>query len=129
VYALRPTFARTRVSDVVSLTVPADRGWSSVVELVLAGLGARLELPYDRIDELQLATRAALSDAVGPDVWVHASARADALEVRVGPLAAAAAADPARTRVLDALADGVELDPTVDGVTWAVLTFSRGEAR
>jgi hypothetical protein len=117
------------MSEVVSLTVPAGRGWSGVVELVLAGLGARLELPYDRIDELQLATRTVLSDAAGPDVQVDASAGADAVEVRVGPLVAAAAADPARTRVLDALADDVELDPVVEGVTWAVLTFSRGGAR
>jgi hypothetical protein len=117
------------VTDVVSLTVPAGAGWSGVVELVLAGLGARLELPYDRIDELQLATRTALSDAVGPDVRIDASAGADALEVRVGPLAPAAAADPARTRVLRALADGAELEPVAGEVTWAVLTFARGGAQ
>jgi hypothetical protein len=117
------------VTDVVSLTVPAGSSWNGVVELVLAGLGARLDLPYDRIDELQLATRTALSDAAGPEVQVDASAGEEALDVRVGPLAATAASDPGRRRVLDALADHVELDPVEDGVTWAVLTFARGGAR
>jgi hypothetical protein len=117
------------MSDVVSLTVPAGARWSGVVELVLAGLGARLDLPYDRIDELQLATRTALSDAGGSDVSVEATAGSHSLDVRVGPLAAAAVADPARRRVLDALADGVELGPVEDGLTWAVLVFARGGAR
>jgi hypothetical protein len=78
------------VTDVVSISVPAAPGWTGVVELVLAGLGARLDLPYDRIDELQLATTAVLEDAVGPDVRVDASARADSVDIRVGPLGAAA---------------------------------------
>lgn len=117
------------VDDVVTITLPAGPGWSGVVELVLAGLGARLDLPYDRIDELQLATRAVLDDAVGPDVRVEASSRAESVDVRVGPLEKGAAGDPARRRVLDALADGVALAPGEDGVTWAVLTFSRGGAR
>ena len=117
------------MNDVVSLTLPTGPGWTGVAELVLAGLGARLDLPYDRIDELQLATRAALSDAVGPDVRVDATAGPDAVDVRLGPLVAEAAADPGRRRVLDALADRVELDPVEDGVTWAVLTFARGGAR
>jgi hypothetical protein len=117
------------VTDVVSITLPAAPGWSGVVELVLAGLGARLDMPYDRIDELQLATKAALADAVGPDVRVDASAAPDSVAVRVGPLAATSAGDPARQRVLSALADGVELEPGEDGATWAVLTFARGGAR
>jgi hypothetical protein len=117
------------LDDVVSITLPAGPDWSGVVELVLAGLGARLDLPYDRIDELQLATRAVLVDAVGPDVRVEASARPESVDVRIGPLEEGAAADPARRRVLDALADGVALPPAEDGVTWAVLTFSRGGAR
>jgi len=116
------------VTDLVSITVPAGPGWGGVVELVLAGLGARLDLPYDRIDELQLATTAVLEDAVGPDVRVDAAADADSVDIRVGPLGAAVG-DPARRRVLDALADTVALEPADDGDTWAVLTFVRGGAR
>ena len=117
------------MSDLVSITVPAAPDWNGVVELVLAGLGARLDLPYDRIDELQLATTAVLTDALGPDVQVDASAGSDSVEIRVGPLVAGAA-DPGRRRVLDALADAVELEPGDDGATtWAVLTFARGGAR
>jgi hypothetical protein len=116
------------VSDVVSITLPATQGWSGVVELVLAGLGARLDLPYDRIDELQLATTTVLADAVGPEVRVDASAGAESVDIRVGPLAAAAD-DPGRRRVLDALADAVRLEPGEDGTTWAQLTFARGGAQ
>jgi hypothetical protein len=116
------------VNDVVSITLPVAPGWSGVVELVLAGLGARLDLPYDRIDELQLATTAVLADAVGPDVRVDASADEDRVDIRVGPLAADAG-DQGRRRVLDALADGVELQLDDDGATWALLTFARGGAR
>ena len=116
------------MTDVVSITVPAAPGWSGVVELVLAGLGARLDLPYDRIDELQLATTAALEDAVGADVRVDARADAHSVDIRVGPLGAAAE-DPARRRVLDALADSVAVEPGEDGNTWTLLTFVRGGAR
>jgi hypothetical protein len=116
------------VSDVVSITVPAAPGWGGVVELVLAGLGARLDLPYDRIDELQLATTTVLADAVGPDVRVDASSGEGSIDLRIGPLSSAAD-DPGRRRVLDALADSVELQPGDDGATWAVLTFERGGAR
>jgi hypothetical protein len=117
-----------RVTDVVSITVPAAPGWSGVVELVLAGLGARLDLPYDRIDELQLATTAVLEDALGPDVQVDAAAGADSVDIRVGPLGAAAG-DPARRRVLDALADSVAVERGDDGDTWAVLRFVRSGTR
>jgi len=116
------------VSDVVSITVPATPGWGGVVELVLAGLGARLDLPYDRIDELQLATTTVLADAVGPDVRVDASSEVGSVDLRIGPLSAAAS-DPGRRRVLDALADSVELHSGDGGATWAVLTFERGGAR
>jgi hypothetical protein len=117
------------MSDVVSLTVPAEPDWNGVVELVLAGLGARLDLPYDRIDELQLAARTVLSDAAGPEVRLDASAGAESLELRIGPLQAETADEPGRRRVLDTLADGFELDPGSQGVTWAVLRFGRGGAR
>jgi hypothetical protein len=116
------------VTDVVALTVPAAPGWSGVVELVLAGLGARLDLPYDRIDELQLATTAVLEDAVGPEVRVEAEPGPDRVDIRVGPLAAAVG-DPGRRRVLDALADTVSVEAGDDGEAWAVLTFVRREAR
>lgn len=107
------------MTEVVSITVPAAPGWSGVVELVLAGLGARLDLPYDRIDELQLATTAVLEDAVRAGRGV---------DIRVGPLTAGAG-DPGRRRVLDALADTVALEPGRDGEMWAVLTFARDGAR
>jgi hypothetical protein len=116
------------MTDVVSLTLPAEPGWNGVAELVLAGLGARLDLPYDRIDELQLATSAVLADAAGTEVRLEASASDDHVDIRGGPLAAGAG-DAARRRVLDTLADGVELGLGEDGATWAVLTFSRGGAR
>ena len=117
------------MNDVVSITLPAATGWTGVVELVLAGFGARLDLPYDRIDELQLATLAVLADAAGPEVRVDASADADRVDIRVGPLAAAAAEDPGRRRVLDALADAVAVGRGEDGTAWAVLSFARGGAR
>ena len=115
------------MTDVVSITVPAAPEWNGVVDLVLAGLGARLDLPYDRIDELQLATTAVLGDAAGPNVRVEATPGPDTVDLRVGPLAAGAD-DPGRRRVLDALADAVELQPGDDGTMWAVLTFARGGA-
>ena len=87
------------MTDVVSLTIPAEPGWNGVAELVLAGLGARLDLPYDRIDELQLATSAVLADAAGTEVrgpgtrhggacstrWRTASSSGSARTARHGP--------------------------------------------
>ncbi len=116
------------MSDTVSLVLPGGPSWAHVAELVLAGLGARLDLPYDRIDEVQLAVSSILRDTSGAAVQVEAEAGAETLEVRVSPLASGVATDPARRLVLDALADGVELDQR-DGGLGVVLTFARGEAR
>ena len=116
------------MTDVISITVPAAPGWSGVVERLQRRLWARQEQPNHRIDERQLATTAVVEDAVGPDVRVEATAGADGVDIRVGPLGAAAR-DPARRRVLDALADAVAVEPGEDGDTWAVLTFARGGAR
>lgn len=120
---------RVRMSDVVTLTLPAGRQWVGVAELVLAGLGARLELPYDRVDELQLAVGTILGDEAGPEVRLEATSREEGVDVKVGPVTASVAQDAARQRVLAALADELEVIPSENDAAWVVLTFARGGAR
>lgn len=117
------------MSEVVTLTLPVGRQWVGVAELVLAGLGARLELPYDRVDELQLAVGTVLGDGVGQEVRLEATSREESVDVRVGPVAASVAQDEARRRVLAALADELEVIPSENDAAWVVLTFARGGAR
>jgi len=96
------------VTDTILLTVPTGTRGSGVVALVLGGLGARLELPVDRIDELALAVTTIAGSARGATLDLAFQVSADRLTLRIGPLEPGTTSDGARRRVIEALVDAVD---------------------
>jgi hypothetical protein len=117
--------------DTIVLTVPAERRFLGVVNLVLGGLGSRLDLPFERIDDLQLAVDSVLAQGdptVSGTLTLEVDVEVSRLAVRVGPLVDGGASDDGLKRVLGTLVSSawpldrqgrewIELDverPTVD---------------
>jgi hypothetical protein len=112
------------MSDRITLTVPTDARLRGVATLVLGGIGSRLDLSYERMDELQLAVLSLL-DAGGADhVTMEVDAQPAGLSVALGPLAVGSGADEALTNVLDRLVDSVESGRR-DGQEWLTLRIVR----
>ena len=112
------------MSDRITLTVPTDVRLRGVATLVLGGIGSRLDLSYERMDELQLAVLSLL-DAGGADhMTMEVDAQPAGLSVALGPLAVGSGADQALTKVLDRLVDSVE-SVRRDGQEWLTLSIVR----
>jgi hypothetical protein len=112
------------MADRITLTLPTDAGLRGVATLVLGGIGSRLDLRYEQVDDLQLAVLSVL-DAGGEDeVTLEVDVDGEALLVSVGPLSAGSASDGSLARVLDPLVD--EVTPTErDGREWLMLRLER----
>ena len=114
----------------IELTVPREREFSAVADLVLAGLASRLDLTLETIDDLQLALDTLLEhEEGGSDVTVRFELADGAIHAVVGPferkrieleLAGADAPGIGLRRLLDATVDAVELSER-DGGCWVVL--------
>jgi hypothetical protein len=116
------------MTDTISLTVPAGLRGTGVVALVLGGLGSRLDLPVDRIDELALAAATVAPAVDGTVLSLEADVLEDRLVLRMGPLEDGAGADAATRRVIDALVDRVGALRR-DDREWVELELARKEAR
>jgi anti-sigma regulatory factor (Ser/Thr protein kinase) len=108
------------VTDRIVVTVPADPRFRSAASLVLGGVGSRLEVPYERLDDLQLALASALDSAREGEVTLEVAAAADELRLTLGPLRDGASADPGLALVLLRLVDEVEHERR-DGDEWLSL--------
>jgi hypothetical protein len=107
--------------DEITLTIPRDASFHEVAHLVLGGVGARLNLSFESLDDLETALDAALERASEPgEVTVKLRIAAGAIVARVGPFASESLrADLERDRdetmslrrVLDTVVDGYRLDP------------------
>lgn len=111
------------MSDQITLTIPTAPHFRGVATLVLGGIGSRLDLPYERVDDLQLAVLSALEASDGERVTVEVEAEEGVLVVSLGPLEAARASDGALARVLDPLVDSVERSER-DGGVWLALRLA-----
>ena len=84
----------SRVTDSIELTMPAGREWHAVARLVLGGVADRLNLPFEDLDDLQLAVERLLVEAASQET-VHL--RVDIVDggvaVGVGPLGERTLAD------------------------------------
>ena len=77
------------MSEAITLTVPYERPYHGVVRLVLGGLAARLDLPYETLEDVQLAVDTILANeayAAGEQVNVELELDGTTLEIAVGPL-------------------------------------------
>ncbi len=115
---------RPDVADRISLTIPAEEQFRPVSTLVLGGVGTRLDLPFERMDDLQLALLSLLEAVDGEEVTVEIVADEDALAVTVGPLRAGTSADAGLERVVSRLVDERAVDAQ-DGREWMTVRLSR----
>lgn len=119
--------------DEITLTIPRDRALYGVAHLVVSGLGVRLNLTIEHLEDLQLALDAALDRVRADPVTVTIRVKDGEIEALVGPmgdgvraeLAADGGEDVGLRRILDALVDRAELE-TGDGGDWLKLTKSAG---
>jgi hypothetical protein len=119
--------------DEITLTIPRDRALYGVAHLVVSGLGVRLNLTIEHLEDLQLALDAALDRVRADPVTVTIRVKDGEIEALVGPmgdgvraeLAADGGEDVGLRRILDALVDRAELK-TGDGGDWLKLTKSAG---
>jgi hypothetical protein len=123
------------VTDEITLTIPRDRALYSVAHLVLGGLGIRLNLTIEHLEDLQLATDAVLERVRAVEyVTITVSVGEGVLETAIGPmrdgvraeLEATEGEDVGLRRILDTLVDEVELTQT-DGEDWVKLTKAVNE--
>jgi hypothetical protein len=112
------------VSDRIVLTMPTDVRLRSVATLVLGGLGSRLELPFERTDDLQLAVLSTLEASDGRDVTLEVDADEGGLRLAVGPVRAGSGEDGALMRVVSRLVDEVGHERR-DGDEWLILRLAR----
>jgi hypothetical protein len=112
------------VSDRIVLTMPTDVRLRSVATLVLGGLGSRLELPFERTDDLQLAVLSTLEVTDRGDVTLEVDADEGGLRLAVGPVRDGSGKDDALMRVVSRLVDEVGHERR-DGDEWLILRLAR----
>jgi hypothetical protein len=128
------------VLDTVEITIPRERDFSIVAELVVGGIAARHDVTLEVLDDVQLALGSLLEhneDDEG-EVSVLLRVGGDAIEVSVGPVGERTVAelegDAGETLGLRRLLDTTVDDSTVserDGSAWVTLRkgFVPGEAQ
>ncbi len=76
------------VTDKIRLETPVGRDWGAVIRLVLGGIGDRLDLGIDELDDLQLAVERLLAEAgTQQSVTLSFELRDGRVRTHVGPLA------------------------------------------
>jgi hypothetical protein len=108
------------VTDTIHLAIPAGARFRPVATLVLSGVGTRSELPYERVDDLQLAVLSALVAADGDTVSMTVTVDESRITVALGPLVDGSGSDNGLLLVLERLVDTVDA-AAVDGQEWITL--------
>ena len=116
--------------DEVRLTLPVEPRFAPVAHLVIGGLGSRLELTVDGLEDLQLAIDSLFHRGrSGGDVTIAMRLENGSLVTEMGPfpadtlrreLAEERAGDLGLRRILDTVMDGIETRDD-NGGTWITL--------
>lgn len=117
------------MSDEITLVLPAQEDFHRIARLVLGGLGARLELTYEQLEDLQVALEALLVCREDDgDICVGITIGDDSVLTRIGPFRADALAslehdgnELGLRRVLETVSDTVAVEQR-DGESWVALT-------
>ena len=115
------------MTDRISISFPVGDRFRSVSTLVLGGIGTRLDLPYERMDDLQLAVLSLLDAVEGDEATVDVEAAEGTVVVTVGPLREGSARDPGLQRVVSRLVDDVA-SSTRDGAERVTLHLAPGSS-
>jgi hypothetical protein len=118
---------RPLVSDRIVVTFPTDPGFRSVATLVLGGVGSRLDLPYDRMDDPQLAVLSALDMVEAPEARMEVDADDTWLRLAIGPVRVDRHEEERLRFLLSRLVDDVGQESR-DGRRWLTLALSRPAA-
>ena len=105
--------------DIVTLTMPCDQAYVAIARIVVGGLAARLDLPYQSLDDLQLAVEAVLSECASygdGEVAVEITVLEGQIDVRIGPVDVEAITLALQRDEGDAINLGVLLSAVVDSV-------------
>ncbi len=117
------------MSDEITLIVPAQDDFRSIVHLVVGGLAVRLDLTMDTLEDLQVALEALLSrrEDAGA-VTVRILLEEEVLRATVGPLPPVVLDDLERDdtglglrRVLDTVCETFEIEER-NGEAWVELS-------
>jgi anti-sigma regulatory factor (Ser/Thr protein kinase) len=116
------------VTDVVTLQLPREREFFGVAHLVLGGLGARLDLTYDVLEDMTTAIDELLNQREATDdVTLTVKIEDGAITAIVGPFSGRVADELHASdeglglrRVLETVVDGVEVTER-DGGQWVEL--------
>lgn len=120
------------MTDEIILTIPRSREFLSVAHLVLGGIGVRLNLTVETLEDLQLAVDAILErDGAPGDVTISVRLREAELVAEVGPLRDGVRRELASERddevglgrILDTLVDGFDAEER-DGQVFVLLRKS-----
>jgi len=115
------------MSDRIELTTPVGRAWDPVIRLVLGGIGDRLDLGFDELDDLQLAVERLLAEARLEDrVTLTFEILERSVRVRIGPILTGAVAEalqgpPSKPgeltlgRILQTVVDSYGVEKVEDG--------------
>ena len=117
------------MTDVVTLQLPRERDYFGVAHLVLGGLGARLDLTYDVLEDMTTAIDELLNRRdSSEDVTLKVMIEDKAITATVGPFGSRVAdelhasdAGLGLRRVLETVVDKVDVSQR-DGAHWVVLT-------
>jgi hypothetical protein len=115
------------MSDRIELVTPVGRAWDPVIRLVLGGIGDRLDLGFDELDDLQLAVERLLAegDPQNP-VTLSFEIHEGGVRTRIGPLRDAALAEALQgpepppgeltlPRILSTVVDAYGVEEVADG--------------
>lgn len=117
------------MQDTVEITIPRERDFSIVAELVVGGLAARHDVTLDVLDDLQLALGSLLEHAEDDDGEITVLLRVgpDGIGASVGPVGERTVAELERDgselglrRLLDTTVEDVTVSPR-DGGSWVEL--------
>ena len=122
------------MADAVSLTSPNERRFFAVPRLLVGGIAVRLNLPYEQLDDLQLAVESVLarSSAFAEELTLRLSLSDGGVVLELGPLANGNLLDERRPdaggglglrRLLGTLVDDVAVSDG-DGGSWLRLAKS-----
>lgn len=118
------------MTDEITLTIPRDRALYGVAHLVLGGLGIRLNLTIENLEDLEIALDAVLDSARdGDNVTIAMRVGDGAIQTRIGPMNDGIRGELEHEggdgvglrRILDAVVDGVEVESDDRG-DWLRLT-------
>jgi hypothetical protein len=118
-------------ADRVVLTLPGNPSLRGVASLVVGGIGSRIDLPYEKVDELQLAVLSVLGACDPAIVTIEIEIEEEAVLVTLGPLPDDTVAAPGVRAVLDRLVDGVEpsrRETDAGSAEWVTLRLARPRA-